>query len=326
MPARSTHIVSTFLTEHLDLWDRMAWPEVNRLTEFRSLGGHGRALPVGSPACGYGGGTCVDVEAVTRYDRYVYTGTYQVEVVAMTANAMRAAAAHSPVDPAAALDLLTAEIAQQGSRRAVGANLRVLRAALHRAPRPGRTSTQGPVSLRGGAAESNDLIGVFTELVATTLTERQCLELAQVLIGTVTGQGDRARDRAREAGRESILESFELLDSMQVAEVLAPTSRPTRSVAQKRRKAGELIGLPVSARPDYRYPAFQLDRERHRIHPLVRHANRRLDVEHDPYGAASWWLTPVSILDGRSPLEDLEAGELTDIAIDNILDAGRRGM
>lgn len=46
----------------------------------------------------------------------------------------------------------------------------------------------------------------------------------------------------------------------------------------------------------------------------------------DPYDAASWWLTGTEIRDGRSPLEDLEAGELTEIAGDSVLDTVRRGM
>lgn len=58
----------------------------------------------------------------------------------------------------------------------------------------------------------------------------------------------------------------------------------------------------------------------------MKYANRQLAVAADPYGAASWWLTGTEILDGRSPLEDLEAGELTEIAIDNVLDVARRGM
>lgn len=243
----------------------------------------------------------------------------------MSAKPLHSSGAHDPIDSAATLALLTSEIAQEGPRRAVGANLRALRAALHRIPRTERIPAHVTTAHRSAAAESDDLIEVFTELVATTLTEHQRLELAQVLIGTVTGR-DQVRERVRRTGRESILGSFELLDSIEVAEILAPTSRPTRSVAQKRRKAGELIGLPVSSRPDYRYPAFQLNRTQHRIHPMVRYANMRLQVDGDPYGAASWWLTPVDILDGRSPMQDLEAGELTEIAVDNILDAARRGM
>nr|WP_280764252.1 hypothetical protein [Prescottella agglutinans] len=235
-----------------------------------------------------------------------------------------AGAAHDPIDAAATVEVYAAEITAAGAERTVRSNLALLTAALHKVGGRPTFITRRPAARE--ANRNDDLVAAFTELGVTTLTEQQRLQLAQDLIGSVTGHDDSPRERVRAQGRESILGSFEVLDSMDVSDILAPTSAPTRSVAQKRRKAGELIGLPVGTRPDYRYPAFQFDRAQHRIHPLVKHANRRLDVHNDPYGAASWWLTPTDILDGRSPLEDLEAGDLTEIAIDNILDTARRGM
>lgn len=244
----------------------------------------------------------------------------------MAADALSAAgAARDPIDAAATVEVYAAEIAVAGAERTVRSNLALLTAALHKVGgRPVFVTRR--TAARAASSVQDDLVAAFTELGMTTLTEQQRLQLAQDLIGTVTGHNDSPRERTRAEGRESLLESFELLDSMDVSDVLAPTSAPTRSVAQKRRKAGDLIGLPIGTRPDYRYPAFQLDRAQHRIHPLVKHANNRLDVENDPYGAASWWLTTTEILDGRSPLEDLEAGDLTEIAIDNVLDTARRGM
>lgn len=189
-----------------------------------------------------------------------------------------------------------------------------------------------------------DVVSAVAELTAASLSGTQRLQLAQLLIASVAVSGevsaappDVAWMPARLFGessappdlagaRESILDSLEVLDSKSVARILAPTSAATRSVAQKRRKAGELIGLPIGTRPNYRYPAFQFDLERHKIRDVVSHANLRLLVEQDPYGAASWWLTPTELLDGNSPLEDLEAGELTVIAVDNVLDYSRRGM
>lgn len=47
-------------------------------------------------------------------------------------------------------------------------------------------------------------------------------------------------------------------------------AEPIRSVAQKRRKVGELIGLPIGTCPDYRYPVFQFNRTRHKIYDLVK--------------------------------------------------------
>jgi hypothetical protein len=187
------------------------------------------------------------------------------------------------------------------------------------------------------------IVTPVAQLSAASLTGTQRLALAQLLIASVsvsdevsttppetsTDDEDPSRSTALANARRSILDSLDsldVLDSKDVARILAPTSEATRSVAQKRRKAGELIGLPIGTRPNYKYPAFQFDEERHKIHDVVRHANLRLHVERDPYGAASWWLTSTDLLDGNSPLEDLEAGQLTEIAVDNVLDYSRRGM
>ncbi|MDP8017122.1 hypothetical protein [Prescottella equi] len=123
-----------------------------------------------------------------------------------------------------------------------------------------------------------------------------------------------------------ILDSLVVVDSTEVTRILASTASSIPSIAQKCRLAGNLIGLPVGARPNYLYPAFQFDARRHKIHDVVRHANRRLYADKDPYGAASWWLTASDMLDGNSPLEDLEAGQLTEIAVDNLIDHARHGM
>lgn len=192
----------------------------------------------------------------------------------------------------------------------------------------------------GKGTASGDIVTAVAQLSAASLTGTQRLALAQLLIASVsvsdevsttppetsTDDEDPSRSTALANARRSILDSLDVLDSKDVARILAPTSEATRSVAQKRRKAGELIGLPIGTRPNYKYPAFQLDEERHKIHDVVRHANLRLHVERDPYGAASWWLTSTDLLDGNSPLEDLEAGQLTEIAVDNVLDYSRRGM
>lgn len=166
---------------------------------------------------------------------------------------------------------------------------------------------------------------MFTTIGVSALTARQRLVVAQNLIGSVT-EDDDPREHIRSTGRESILKRFTLLGSLDVARILAPESEATRSVAQKRRTAGELLGLPVGSRPNYHYPDFQFDAATHQIGSLVKNANKRLDAKGDPYGAASWWLTASDLLDGHSPLEDLESGQLTEVAVDNLLDAARRGM
>ncbi|KLL96229.1 hypothetical protein NJ76_17665 [Rhodococcus sp. IITR03] len=41
----------------------------------------------------------------------------------------------------------------------------------------------------------------------------------------------------------------------------------------------------------YRYPRFQFDLHRKRIHPLVEHAHRALECDLDPWGTLAWWFT-----------------------------------
>lgn len=227
---------------------------------------------------------------------------------------------------------MSESIRVEGLERALGTYFAEFRLALVQAsektpgPGPGAASAgrRGHRLTALGAEEAGgDVVTALTQFSAAALSQTERLQLAQSLIATVTDTHDTG---PRATARRSVLDALEVIDSKEVAAILAPTSEPIRSVAQKRRKAGELIGLPIGTRPDYRYPLFQFDRARHQIHDLVKYANRRLAVADDPYGAASWWLTATEILDGRSPLEDLEAGELTEIAIDNVLDVARRGM
>ncbi|GAA3133580.1 hypothetical protein [Rhodococcus baikonurensis] len=86
-----------------------------------------------------------------------------------------------------------------------------------------------------------------------------------------------------------------------------------------------LIGL-LDRDGTYLYPAFQLDADRHQVHPVVTHANRALHAATDPYGAASWWLTTTAVLSGCSPLDKLADGTLNVIAVNNILAFQRQGV
>ncbi|RZI91362.1 MAG: hypothetical protein EOO67_10355, partial [Microbacterium sp.] len=210
------------------------------------------------------------------------------------------------IDPAV-VARMSESIRVEGLERALGTYFAEFRLALVQAggepPDPGpRVSRRGTELTALGAEEAGgDVVTALTLFSAAALSQTERLQLAQSLIATVTDTHDTG---PRASARRSVLDALEVIDSKEVATILAPTSEPIRSVAQKRRKAGELIGLPIGARPDYRYPLFQFDRNRHQIYDLVKYANRRLAVAEDPYGAASWWLTATEILDGRSPLED----------------------
>jgi hypothetical protein len=73
-----------------------------------------------------------------------------------------------------------------------------------------------------------------------------------------------------------------------------------------------IIGLPQGSR--YRYPAFQFPRDKDK-QKFVQDANLALDAQHDPWGVASWWLTPNAELDGNaSPAELLDQDDYTDIS------------
>jgi serine/threonine protein kinase len=58
------------------------------------------------------------------------------------------------------------------------------------------------------------------------------------------------------------------------------------------------LTLPVG--DGYRYPTFQFD-VRWQVTPEVAAANRTLRASSDPWGAASWWLSPNARIDGRAP-------------------------
>lgn len=119
--------------------------------------------------------------------------------------------------------------------------------------------------------------------------------------------------------------ALNLVTADKAAELLSINTRDPGTTVDGLRVDGELIGLP-DRDGTHLYPAFQLDHHRHRVHPVVAHANRALRANIDPYGAACWWLTATDILDGHFPLDDLTAGTLTVIAVDNILDFQRAGM
>lgn len=58
-----------------------------------------------------------------------------------------------------------------------------------------------------------------------------------------------------------------------------------------------------------RYPRFQFDTEASAVRPIVAEINRVLGADCDPWGVASWWLSPSAWrADGRSPASLAEEG------------------
>ncbi|WP_158307403.1 hypothetical protein [Hoyosella subflava] len=56
------------------------------------------------------------------------------------------------------------------------------------------------------------------------------------------------------------------------------------------------------------------------------HANQLIGAASDPWGAASWWLTPAEPLDGATPLTLLESGRLTEQQVDAAVLWAQRAM
>jgi len=94
-----------------------------------------------------------------------------------------------------------------------------------------------------------------------------------------------------------------MLTSSQAGDLLGTNSKSNkRQYANNLRTSGELLGIPHK-RNRYVYPAFQFDVKRSRLRPVVSKVNKLLDALHDPWGVASWWITPSERLDGKPPKE-----------------------
>lgn len=137
-------------------------------------------------------------------------------------------------------------------------------------------------------------------------------------------RGSRRSEKARRKG--SILRALDTLKMGEVGRIVAPTAREPRSTVQRLREASKVLGLPLGQRPDYHYPQFQFDERRHEVKPVVAYANVRLGAVGDPWGVASWWITPSELFDGRSPLDLLKQDRLTEIAVDNVAADDAEGM
>lgn len=110
---------------------------------------------------------------------------------------------------------------------------------------------------------------------------------------------------ARAAGevRRQIVQE-EMLDAGAVSRLLGSRSVNPRQYANKLRRRAEIIGL--RHRNQYLFPAFQFDRDRGRVDPVVLEINQLLRAGDDPWGVASWWLSPNDRLGGRAPKDALQ--------------------
>lgn len=104
----------------------------------------------------------------------------------------------------------------------------------------------------------------------------------------------------RTQARRAVLD-VEMLTSAAVARALGMRGNNQREAASRLRRTGVLLGLPDGGSRGYLYPAFQVDPVAQRVRPVVATVNRALDAVGDPWGVASWWVSPTPRLDGSSP-------------------------
>ncbi len=119
------------------------------------------------------------------------------------------------------------------------------------------------------------------------------------------------------ATHRALKQRFETVSTSDVGMVVAPALESSRrtSIVRRLRSSSELLGLQIGQL--YNYPVFQLDTAKNQVKPVVRYANKKLDARNNPWDVASWWVTPTDALDGRTPLERLESGNLTETDVDN---------
>ena len=109
-------------------------------------------------------------------------------------------------------------------------------------------------------------------------------------------------DAALEGRARAAVFDREMVDAKTAGELLGSASGANpRQYANRLRQDGALLG--VSFKNAFVYPAFQFDARRKRIRPAVEEANRVLGAADDPWGVASWWVTPSERLGGRAPAD-----------------------
>jgi len=106
-----------------------------------------------------------------------------------------------------------------------------------------------------------------------------------------------ARLRGKAIGR---IWQEKMLDSAAASVALGAEPTDPQPVASLRRRSA-LLGLRHDR--DDLFPAFQFDLSKRRLHPEVEAANRALGAERDPWGVASWWISPNQRLDGDRPMD-----------------------
>lgn len=236
--------------------------------------------------------------------------------------------AHADADVTARI---VSQVKQTGPREAFISELGSLKSAIEAIgdllPEDALQTFSETIDLVFASLDATVMVNIDPMLrFADRLTPDDRLELATRLIDSARQDPVGQRDAARKKAHQSIFQRLETLSSSEVGEILSSSGNRNRTIAGEQRKKGKIIGLPSGSRPDYLYPSFQFDVEERRVKPLVEYANQHILPLEDPFGAASWWLIKRSIFGGKSLLDHLEDGTLTEKGIDNVLKLSDRGM
>lgn len=133
-----------------------------------------------------------------------------------------------------------------------------------------------------------------------------------------------SRMRASRDAIDSLVSRYETVQAAEVGQILHRNADRSGRQAEALREDDQLIGFLVESQ--YHFPTFQFDRESGRIKDLVLYANKKLGASKDPYGALSWWETPIRMAEAQSPLDLLLAGKLSEKLVDNAFRALQMGM
>lgn len=181
------------------------------------------------------------------------------------------------------------------------------------------------------ALSDQDLVDLVAEEIARRPTLRPVRDDVTALLAmspTLAAQHERAvanpaaaavaRTRIVTSALGGLVEQHEMLDSTAVSRVLGKAAT-SRNTASRLAAAGTVVALPATGHK--LYPAFQFDPARQQVRPIVAELNRQLGARTDPWGVASWWLSPTAFADDpRSPAELTVAGgheqDLRDMADD----------
>jgi len=122
---------------------------------------------------------------------------------------------------------------------------------------------------------------------------RRSLEVDHLADSTLT--------QARLAGEAIATIWEERMLEPKAAAVALGAKATNREKVRSYRERSWLLGLPRDR--SYLYPAFQFDPRKRELYPEVRQVNELLEAAIDPWGAASWWVSPNDRLGGDRPLD-----------------------